>query len=192
MNNPNQIDQNAIELTQMLNNYAAGNESDFDRVIEAVYAQLNQMAMIQINKINQNITMNANDLVHETYLKLKACAQFKVSNRQHFMALAATAMRHLILDRLKYKGRQKHGGLLVVTVMTDNKLPIEDNRIEIMAVNDSLELLRSIKPELAQTVECRYFAGYSEAETAEILKVSERTVRRYWVTAKNIIKKQVV
>lgn len=185
-------DKDAIELTQLLNNYAAGEQADFDRVIEVVYAQLNQMALIQINKINQNMTMTASDLVHETYLKLKSSAQFKVTNRQHFMALAATAMRHLILDRLKYKGRQKHGGLLVATVMTDNKLPIEDNRIEIMAVNDSLELLRSIKPELAQTVECRYFAGYSEAETAEILAVSERTIRRYWVTAKNIIKKQLL
>ena len=110
--------------------------------------------------------------------------KFNANNRQHFLAIAATAMRQLIIDQLKAKSRDKRGGDLVATTLSDTKMPMLKNQLEILAVDKALAKLKNIEPKLSSTVECRYFAGYSEKETAEALGVNERTVRRYWSRAK--------
>jgi len=182
---------NINQITVMLNAYADGKDSALDQLIAALYQQLCQAAEIQLNKANHNDTLNSHDLVHEVYLKLKKSAHFSAKNRSHFLALSATAMRQVILDRIKAKNSQKRGGHLFATTLGDNKAKIEDNIQEIMMINESLQELRNIDSKLADTVECRYFAGYDEQQTADTLNVSPRTVRRYWVTAKNILQKKI-
>lgn len=179
-----------LEITRLLNSTGSGRSENLNIVIESLYQHLNQMAAIQLHKAGNNMSINTNDLVHELYLKLNNKNELRIKNRQHFFALAATAMRHLIVDRIKYKSREKHGGDFMVTTISDKYIAIEDNKSEIITVNDSMDILNNIKPALAQTVECRFFAGYSESETAEIIGVSVRTIRRYWVTARNIIRQQ--
>lgn len=182
---------NIHDITIMLNAYADGETGALDNLIGALYQQLCQAAEIQINKAGNNMTFNSHDLVHEVYLKLRKSSQFSANNRGHFLALSATAMRQLILDRIKAKNSQKRGGHLYATTLADNKARVDDNAAEIMIINESLTHLRQIDAKLADTVECRYFAGYDEQQTAEALSVSPRTVRRYWVTAKNILHKQL-
>jgi RNA polymerase sigma factor (TIGR02999 family) len=179
------------EVTQLLNLHAAGEQGAFDQLVGALYQHLCQAAQSQLNKVGPHATINANDLVHEVYLKLKKSAHFAAHNRGHFLALAATAMRQVVLDRLKAKSSQKRGGQLMATTLADHKAVINDHVDEIIMVNDSLQALREVDGRLADTVECRYFAGYDEAQTAEALGVSVRTVRRYWVTAKNLLKQQL-
>jgi RNA polymerase sigma factor (TIGR02999 family) len=178
------------EVTQLLNLHAEGQSDAFDQLVGALYQHLCQAAQSQLNKVGPQATINANDLVHEVYLKLKKSAHFSAHNRGHFLALAATAMRQVVLDRLKAKGSQKRGGQLMATTLADHKAVIHDQVDEILMVNESLQALREVDSRLAETVECRYFAGYDEAQTAEALGVSTRTVRRYWVTAKNLLKQQ--
>jgi RNA polymerase sigma factor (TIGR02999 family) len=170
-------------ITQHILAISKGEDIALNVVIEALYDQLCQIADNQLHKLNpDNIT--ATELVHELYLKLTRCMNFNAQNRQHFFAIAATAMRQLIVDQLKARNRVKRGGDLVSTTLSDSKMPMLKNEVEILAVDKALARLKEIEPKLSSTVECRYFAGYSEQETAEALGVNERTVRRYWSRAK--------
>ncbi|TDR20507.1 ECF-type sigma factor [Marinicella litoralis] len=170
-------------LTEYILAYSDGDSVALDVIIEALYDQLKLAAAKQLNKLNPE-SISANDLVHEVYLKFSANQSFNANSRMHFMAIAATAMRQLIIDQLKAKKRQKRGGDLYATTLSDKKMPLNDNALEIISVNEALSKLRAIDPKLAQTVECRYFAGYTEQETAEALNVNVRTVRRYWSRSK--------
>lgn len=185
------VDTDIKQITLLLNAYAGGENNALDSLIGALYQQLCQSARIQLNKANHNATLNAHDLVHEVYLKLKKSNQFTANNRSHFLALSATAMRQVILDRIKAKSSQKRGGHLFATTLGEQKAKVDDNIQEIMMINESLKELRDIDPKLSETVECRYFAGYDEQQTAEALNVSTRTVRRYWTTAKNILQRKL-
>ena len=175
---------NSIEnITQHILAYADGEKMELAVIVDALYAQLCKIADIQLNKLNPNL-ITPNDLVHEVYLKFSKSLAVNAKGRMHFLAIAATAMRQLILDQLKGNKREKRGGHLSSTTLTDSKVNVTDNSLEILAVNGALSKLEEIEPILASTVECRYFAGYSEIETAEALDVSGRTVRRYWKRAR--------
>ncbi len=170
-------------ITQYILAISDGEDIALNVVIEGLYDQLCQMANSQLNKLNPS-NISATELVHELYLKLSRSVSFNAINRQHFLAIAATAMRQLIIDQLKASKRNKRGGDLIATTLSDTKMPMLQNQLEILAVDKALSKLKDIEPKLSSTVECRYFAGYSEKETAEALGVNERTVRRYWSRAK--------
>ncbi len=174
---------NIENITQHIIAYAEGQKIELGIIVDALYVQLCDMADKQLNKLNPE-AISPHELVHEVYLKFSKSLSVNAKGRKHFLAIAATAMRQLIIDQLKGKKRAKRGGDLFSTTLSDGKLPVKDNLIEVMAVNNAMQKLHSIEPKLANTVECRYFAGYSEAETAEALDVSVRTVRRYWKLAK--------
>jgi len=170
-------------ITQHILAFAEGEKMELSVIVDALYGQLCDMANKQLNKLNPD-AISPPELVHEVYLKFSRSLSVNAQGRMHFLAIAATAMRQLIIDQLKSKNREKRGGHLCATTLSDNKMAIVDNSIEIMAVNNAIEKLRKIEPKFASTVECRYFAGYSEQETADALGVNVRTVRRYWKRAK--------
>jgi RNA polymerase sigma factor (TIGR02999 family) len=122
--------------------------------------------------------------VHEVYLKFSQSLSVNANCRRHFLAISANAMRYLIIDQLRTNGSLKRGANLCATTLSDSKLPIKDNAVEILYVHEAIEKLREIDEKLAVTVECKYFAGYSEQETAEALNVNIRTVRRSWNRSK--------
>ena len=109
----------------------------------------------------------------------------QVQNQQHFKALAATAMRQIIIDHARQKKNLKHGGHIQFATLHESRAPWDDRTEEVLFIGSLIERLASIDEKLSTTVECRYFAGYSEKETALILGVDVRTVRRYWVRARN-------
>ncbi len=170
-------------ITQHIIAYAEGQKIELGIIIDALYGQLCDMADKQLNRLNPE-AISPHELVHEVYLKFSKSLSVNANGRKHFLAIAATAMRQLIIDQLKGKKREKRGGDLFSTTLSDAQLPVKDNIVEILSVNNAMEKLREIEPKLANTVECRYFAGYTEIETAEALDVSVRTVRRYWKLAK--------
>jgi RNA polymerase sigma factor (TIGR02999 family) len=171
------ITQNIIALSE-------GQEIALNLVIEGLYYQLNQMAQGQLAKLNP-LKMTPNDLVHELYLKLSFGQSIKAQTRAHFLAIAATAMRHLIVDQLKAQQSQKRGGDFIAVTLSDSVVPMNENVTEILAVDKALAQLKLLNSQLSDTVECKFFAGYTEEETALALGVNERTVRRYWKRAKN-------
>ncbi|MFK8012186.1 MAG: ECF-type sigma factor [Marinicellaceae bacterium] len=180
-----------INLTQHILAYAQGEKIELSIIIDTLYVQLCDMANLQLNKLNPE-SISSNELVHEVYLKFSKSLSVNAKGRMHFLAIAATAMRQLIIDQLKGMNRDKRGGQMFATTLTDKKLPIDDNAIEILAVNQAIAKLKTLEPKLASTVECRYFAGYSEQETADALGVNVRTIRRYWKRAKQWLKLELM
>lgn len=182
-NNTSKSSKNISQVTQYIIAYGAGEKSALNQVVDGLYVELCQIANRQLHKLNPEL-ISPPELVHEVYLKFSKSLSFNAQNRMHFLAIAAKAMRQLIIDQIKSKSRKKRGGDFHSTTLSDTKLPIADNSIEIMAINQALEKLKKIEPKLVTTIECRYFAGYSEQETAEALGVNVRTVRRYWQRSK--------
>lgn len=136
-------------------------------------------------------TLQTTELIHETYLKVERGGPW--TSRRHFLAAAAVAMRHVLVDQARARSRLRRGeGVAplsldetlhaVETLPSWAPSPAEDDLS--LVIGEALEALARIEPRLARVVECRYFAGYTEAETAEILGVTSRTVRRDWVKAR--------
>jgi len=183
---------NTLEnITRYILAYSDGDAIALDTIVEALYAQLCEMADLQLKKLNPE-TITPVELVHELYLKLSKSLSFNANSRRHFLAIAATAMRQLIIDQLKSKKRAKRGGELHATTLSDSKVPLSDNTVEAMAVDTAIDKLKQLDPKLGATVECRYFVGYSEQETAEALGVHVRSVRRYWSVAKKWLQQELV
>jgi RNA polymerase sigma factor (TIGR02999 family) len=154
-----------------------------DRIVGQLYRQLQLIAHHKLGPFGAG-SLNTSGLVHEAYLKLASGAALQVNSQQHFKAIAATAMRQIIIDRARSRKNLKNGGEIQFATLHESKAPWED-RVEVALFIDGLiERLANIDSKLSATVECRYFAGYSEQETALILGVDVRTVRRYWNRAR--------
>lgn len=171
------------EITQHLKAYAAGDQLALDDIVAGLYDVLLVAAQQQLRVNNPN-QISAVDLVHEVYLKFHQGGLIEAQNRQHFLAISAKAMRFIIIDQIKSKMSLKRSGRFWATSLADHKITAADDQTEVVAVHDLLGQLHDIDPKLAATVECRYFVGFSEHETAEALSVSVRSVRRYWQTAR--------
>ncbi len=162
--------------------------TDVDALYDDVYAELRRVAKKQMQKVWSVGTISTTALVNESYLKLAKLQSVQFENKAHFFAVAATAMRQILINYAEQKGAQKRGGdWLKVTYQE----PLHESEMEVktlLAVNDALDEIREIDADLAQLVELRFFAGMTESEIAEVFQVNERTVRRNWKKAKMLLK----
>lgn len=153
-----------------------------DVLIVELYPHLRGMAKREHFRSGSPMTLQATAVIHETYLKLRHHESW--ASRGHFLSCAATAMRHVMIDGARARLSAKRQAPAVV-----DDDPTEDRAL--LSLNDALQELARFEPELARLVECRFFAGYDENETADVLGVSGRTVRRNWVRAKAWIHAQM-
>lgn len=159
------------------------NRQLLDEIFRQLYRQLQIIAHHKLGPFD-NGSLNTSGLVHEAYLKLAASAAVRVNSQQHFKALAATAMRQIIIDRARARKNLKAGGEFEMATWCESKAPWDDRVEEVLYIDGLMTRLAAIDSRLSATVECRYFAGYSEQETAQILGVDVRTARRYWNRAR--------
>jgi RNA polymerase sigma factor (TIGR02999 family) len=162
-----------------------------DRLMPLVYDQLRRMAHRQLGAEPAGHTLTTTALVHEAYLKLVNQTRAQLQDRAHFFAIAARAMRRILIDYARRYRAARRGGSggpdsppAKRVSLDDVDLPVAERAGALLALDDALDRLAKIDARLAQVVECRFFAGLSEAETAEALAVSQRTVARQWVLAK--------
>lgn len=174
----------AEEITTLLAAAGAGDRGASDRLFEAVYAELRRIARRQRAAAAPSATLSTTALVHEAYLKLSGEARWTVEDRRHFFALAARAMRHVLVDHVRRRGRLKRGGGALALDLEAEEIAAPDRGDELVALDDALGRLESVEPELAQLVEWRFFAGLSVEEIAELVGVSDRTVKRRWRSAR--------
>jgi RNA polymerase sigma factor (TIGR02999 family) len=127
--------------------------------------------------------------VHEAYLKLVDQSQAQWQDRAHFLALASLAMRHVLVDRARERGTLKRGGERRRITLDDEVLAAEDQPEALLMIHDALNQLGSTEPRLAQVVECRFFGGLTEQETADALGLTTRTVQRDWVKARMLLRR---
>ena len=156
-----------------------------DRIMPVVYEQLRSIARHQLAIREHDATLSTTGLVHEAYLKLVDQSRVAWNDRAHFFALASVAMRHVLVDRAKARLAQKREGALKRVTFDNDQIGAADGQPELMLeINDAVDRLAAVESRLARVVECRFFGGLTEEETAEALEVTTRTVQRDWAKAR--------
>jgi RNA polymerase sigma factor (TIGR02999 family) len=169
----------AGDVTRLLESARAGDAAALNHLFELVYQELRRIAAARLR--HSDSTLSATGLVHEVYLKLTAAGPPRAEGRAHFLAIAARAMRQLLIDRHRERSADRRGGGWEQTTLGAEQAVISLEGDELLALNDALERL---EPRQRQVAEHRLFAGMEEREIAEVLGVSERTVRRDWTKAR--------
>jgi RNA polymerase sigma factor (TIGR02999 family) len=174
-------------LTRLLQRHRQGDDEAFDELVSIAYDQLRRVARGQLVRRGRPGTLSPTSLVHEVYVQLKDERGVDWQDRGHFFAISARAMRRILVDHARRRGAKKRGDGMPVFVLTDLDLAIDqpaDHADRILAIDQAVTALGRVQARLAQLVECRYFAGLTEEETAEALGVSVRTVQRDWIRAR--------
>jgi RNA polymerase sigma factor (TIGR02999 family) len=172
------------DITLLLNAWCGGDKSALDRLIPLVYGELCRIAHRQMSREREGHTLQSNALVNEVYLRLLNAKEVQWHGRAHFFFSAARLMRRILVDHARARCRIKRGGR-VPKLELDPALAIPLHADENVArLDDALSALEEIDSRKAKVVELRFFGGFSVAETAEVLSVSERTVMNDWKFAK--------
>ncbi len=169
------------DVTRLLEAVRGGERDALDRLLPIVYDELRAVAGRQLGRERPDHTLHATALVHETYVKLAGGGGVDAVDRAHFLAIAARAMRQVLVDHARRRMAAKRGGDWAVTTLSDGHNAVDFQPEEMLALDRALERL---EPRQRQVVEYRFFAGMEEAEIGAVLEVSERTVRRDWVKAR--------
>lgn len=156
-----------------------------------VYEQLRAIAHRQLSAREHGATLNTTGLVHEAYLKLVEQSRIAWRDRGHFFALASVAMRHVLVDRARARLSQKREGTFHRVTLDSEQIPVDDQPQALLDLNEAIERLSEVEPRLGQVVECRFFGGLSEEDTAEALGVTARTVQRDWAKAKMLLRRDL-
>jgi RNA polymerase sigma factor (TIGR02999 family) len=175
---------NAQPLTELLHDYSKGNEEAFDRLFPLVYDELRRIAHHLLRRERADHTFSTTALVHECYIKLADRTECSFQDRAHFFAVAARAMRHLLIDYARKRSAQKRGGNRRRVTLDQEMISIEEQAADLLALDQALDELTDRSPRMGRIVECRFFGGLTVQETAEALGVSPRTVQRDWTRAK--------
>lgn len=176
-----------LPLTHLLQLAASGERDALDRVFAALYPDLRKIAHARLRIHREDATLNTTALVNESFLRFVGASQIVVTDRKHFFAYAARTMRNIIIDLARERLTDRKGnGAVPLELNTDlaNQLVASNGEVTLIRVHDALLELEALDKDLAQVVEMRYFAGYSEDEVAELMATSTRTVRRKWDKAR--------
>ncbi len=179
------------EITRLLRAHHQGDRAAFDRLVPLVYDRMRRIARGQLQRAGRGQTLDTTSLVHETYLQLVAETGVGWQDRSHFFAICARAMRRILVDYARERTAQKRGGGKPDLRLEPERLSVEQQAEQVLAVDRALEGLAAFNERLARVVECRYFAGLSEDETAQALAVSLRTVQRDWMRARAWLRKEL-
>ena len=168
------------EVTQLLDAWSRGDRSALDKVTRLVYEELRRLAHHYMQQQRPDHTLQTTALVHEAYLKLAAHAEPSYANRSHFLAVAAKAMRQILVDHAKATLREKRGAGVKPLELDEAALVSPEPTQEIVELDEALEMLAAMDARKARVVELSYFGGLTQEEIAEALDISVVTVRRDW------------
>jgi RNA polymerase sigma factor (TIGR02999 family) len=172
------------EVTRLLAAVRGGDNAAFERLYPMVYDELRRAARRQLAGERMGHTLDTAGLVNEAYLKLVDAPSTPAEGRQHFVRIAARAMRQVLVDHARKRRAEKRGGEWVRTSIESKQLGAAPPAEEILALDSALDKLGAVDQRLRQIVEYRFYAGLSENEIAELLGVTTRTVQRDWVKAR--------
>ena len=179
------------EVTKLLADWSNGNQLALDQLMRLVEGELRQMAHRYMARQNPGHTLQTTALINEAFVKLIGQPDKHFNNREHFFGVAASAMRHILVDYARSKQYGKRGGG-APKVSLDEALTVSEERAaELVALDDALKELAKVDERKCRVVELRYFGGLSVEETAEVLKVSAITVMRDWSLAKSWLHREL-
>ena len=181
---PSGIMDSREQITELIVELRDGVPGAWDRLLPLVYDELHRIAHLQLRKQQTGHTLNTTALVHEAYLKLVDQARVPYEDRSHFFGVAARAMRQVLIDHARRFTSAKRGGDLVRVPLEESEISVEERADTLIALDGALTRLGELNERLGRVVECRFFGGLTESETARALGVTERTVRRDWTKAR--------
>jgi RNA polymerase sigma factor (TIGR02999 family) len=176
------------ELTLLLEAARQGNRKAAGEAFSVLYEDLRRLARARLRPHETLTLLSTTSLVHEAYLKMLGSDALPVENRQHFFAYASRVMRSVIVDYARARAAERRGGEaehLVLDTLLSEQIAAPEN--DALRVHEALDLLEQADPRLAQVAEMRFFGGLTEAEIAEALGLSDRTVRRDWEKARLLL-----
>ncbi len=179
------------EITQLLLAWGKGDEGAFDRLMPLVYDEMRKIARRYMSRQRPDHTLQTTALVNEAYLRLIDSSKVQWQNRAHFYAISAQLMRRILVDFARARTNQKRGGGAQKVVLDEALTITSEPGADLIALDDALNELAKLDRRQSQIVELRYFGGLSEDETAEILDISARTVRRDWSLARAWLYRQL-
>jgi len=171
-------------ITICLREWREGDAVAKDRLFQLVYDQLRHMAHNALRRERDDHTLATTDLVHEAYLKLADDPDISWQDSSHFFAIAARAMRRILVDYARRRGAVKRGSTPRRVPLLEEALTLDEQADTLIALDGALIRLNAVDERLARVVELRFFGGLTEEQTARVLDVTARTVRRDWVKAR--------
>ena len=179
-------------VTELLVAARNGSGAAFDELFPLVYDVLRRIAHRKLAGERSGHTLATTDLVHEAYLKLVRLDRIEWQGRAHFLAIAARAMRNILVDYALQRRTQKRGGAYTRVTLGDELAIAEASGSDVLAVHAALERLQAIDDRQSRVVECRFFAGMGIEETAEALGVSPASIKRDWALARAWLNRELV
>jgi RNA polymerase sigma factor (TIGR02999 family) len=185
------------DLTGLLIEWRQGDEAALDKLTPLVYDEIRRIAHRYLQRERAGHTLQTTALVNEAYIRLAGSQNVAWQNRSHFFAVTAQVMRHILIDHARRRSYVKHGGEVrqvafdEAVASSEATLMTQPRAAELLALDEALDELAKLDLRKSRVVELRYFGGLSLDETAEVLEVSQMTVRRDWRAAKAWLYKRV-
>jgi RNA polymerase sigma factor (TIGR02999 family) len=178
-------------VTELLRNWSDGDKQAQDQLFQIVYNELHRQAAGYLRREHPGLSLQTTDLIHEAYLRLIDQQHVEWQNRLHFFAIAAKVMRHILVDHARSRQAAKRGGSAIRLPLEEAIVVQQGQDLDFVALDEALTRLGEIDPQQGQVVELRFFSGLSVEETAKVLDVSERTVKRDWNVAKAWLRREL-
>ena len=174
------------DITELLLAHGKGSQDAIGQLVPLVYDELRKVARAHLRRFGPNQSIDTTGLVHEAYLRLRKDRPDRWQNRAHFCAIAAHAMRQILIERARARGAQKRGGARPRVTLHDDVAgengPL--STVDLLALDEALGRLAALDPEQARLVELRFFGGLTIEETADAMGLSPATVKRHWTVAR--------
>jgi RNA polymerase sigma factor (TIGR02999 family) len=179
-----QVEHSMNEVTRILEAIDQGDPHAAEQLLPLVYEELRKLAAQRLAQEKPGQTLQATALVHEAYLRLVGDSHVEWDNRRHFFGAAAEAMRRILVEQARRKRRLRHGGAQHRIDLDEACSLVQPPCDQLLALDEALTHLASLKPVRAEVVELRFFAGLTMAEVAKTLGISQPTAERYWAFAR--------
>ena len=179
------------DITQLLIAYREGDPEAFKSLVPLVYEDLKRIAHQQLNRLRPGQTIDTTALVHEAYLTMVDQTRVQDSDRNHFYAISARAMRQILVDYARRKSAAKRGSGIPPVPLDKVQIGQAGQAELILALDRALEKLGELDDRLARVFDCRYFAGLTPQETADALDISLRTAQRDWSKSKAWLRREL-
>lgn len=172
------------DVTGLLLEWRQGDRAAFDKLMPLVYDEMRRIAHRYMQQERDGHTLQTTALINEAYVRLVGQQKMEWRNRAHFFAVTAQVMRHVLIDHARRLHYAKRGGAARRVTLEEAEAMTQERAAELVALDEALNDLARLDPRKSRVVELRYFGGLSIEETADVLEISEMTVRRDWRAAK--------
>jgi len=176
--------QNQENNAALLASVSKGDKEALNQLLPLVYNELRRLASSYLHAELNNRTIQTTELVHEAYIKLIGGKNVSWQNKEHFFGIAANSMRQILVDLARKRSSQKRGSYYTRISLVDDLVVIDDTDDKLLALDEALKKLEVFDERLCKIVELRYFSGLTINETAEVLNISDSTIKREWNVAK--------